>query len=335
MQIKQIISIFKKKGGFELLKQYKKSKVLGFAIVEAILLGKSKKSLEILRLAIQNRTQKKIYSKNYKLIKKLHEKYASLEVEASVKNRNVWVCWLQGMEDAPELVKLCYMNLKSRLSNRNIVLITSVNFQKYVTLPPNILSKWQNGDISDTHFSDILRISLLASWGGVWIDSTVLLTSEQLPSYFDDNLFFYQSLKPGSDGKAIFNSSWVLCAHPQNPIILMTRDLLYNYWEKNNSLQDYFLFHYFFCISCNSFPKVFKEVLQIENATPHRLLLNLFEPYDEKKFDWYLNSIPVHKLTYKFSKDDLNKKNTMYVILMKKLREWSMLYGGNEKSKFQ
>lgn len=324
LKFKNLISIFKEKGGFKLVKQYKKSGVLVFALLEGMILGKSRTSLEILRLAIQNRVQQKLSHRYKSEILKLESKYKEFEsTDPSIMGTSnvVWFCWLQGVQNAPEIVRLCYRKLKKAANGHRIVTITSDNFQDYVKIPEYILIKWRNKQISNTHFSDILRAGLLAKHGGIWVDATVLVTTSKLPSYFDDDLFFYQSLKPGKEGKALFISSWVLCSHQNNPIILMTRDLLYNYWEKNNFLQDYFLFHHFFCIACKVFPKTYSNVLPIDSALPHKLLLNLFEPYDKKKFDLYLSESPIHKLSYKFKEESISKNNTIYVKLLKELQK--------------
>lgn len=62
----------------------------------------------------------------------------------------------------------------------------------------------------------------------------------------------------------------------------MTLNLLYNYWEKNDRLIDYFIFHDFFQLAIESYPKEWKKVIPFNNATPHILLLRLFEKYDKK-----------------------------------------------------
>ena len=47
----------------------------------------------------------------------------------------------------------------------------------------NIEEKFEKGKIGMAHFSDLLRISLLAKWGGMWIDSTALCTDEDFFRY--------------------------------------------------------------------------------------------------------------------------------------------------------
>ena len=44
-------------------------------------------------------------------------------------------------------------------------------------MPDYIIRKQQSGEIDLTHFSDILRMMLLAQHGGIWMDSTLLIPS--------------------------------------------------------------------------------------------------------------------------------------------------------------
>lgn len=56
-------------------------------------------------------------------------------------------------------------------------------------LPNFILKKFENGYISITHLSDIIRVLLLYNYGGLWIDSTVLNISSINRKVFDSTFF--------------------------------------------------------------------------------------------------------------------------------------------------
>ena len=80
----------------------------------------------------------------------------------------------------PPIVQSCFQSLCSHAGNHLVHLITQENISKYVTIPDYILRKVQEGKISFTHFSDILRMCLLYEHGGLWIDATVYV-SEPIP----------------------------------------------------------------------------------------------------------------------------------------------------------
>ena len=219
------------------------------------------------------------------------------------------------MDQAPGLVKKCFESLQRNLTDREIILITTDNMRDYVKFPEFILEKWRDGKITHTHMTDLLRLELLIKYGGMWIDATVLCTSrrENIPDYFfHSDLFFYQTLKPGRDGQAQPVSSWLISAKTNNKILEMARFLCYEYWKKNNEMVDYFLFHDFFMISLEHNEEDWKNVIPRDNAAPHILLLRLFDKYDAKIYKAIIEQSPFHKLSYKFSEEQMALEGTNY-----------------------
>lgn len=228
------------------------------------------------------------------------------------------MCWLQGIENAPEIVQVCYRSLNEKLKDRELIVITGENYKDYITFPEHIQRKFEQGLISNTHFSDLLRMELLVNYGGTWIDATVFCTSEQIPEYMlDSDLFFYQLLKPGRDGNAVVMSSWFLTACRNHPVLLLTRELLYHYWESHDSLVDYFLLHDFFQMALEEYPEEWSRVVPVSSEHPHILLLRFFEEYDETMWKYIKELSCFHKLSYKFSDEQLLRENTYYRHLIK------------------
>lgn len=314
------INIFKKVNGIKVLQQYRNAGVLGFALLQTALLGVSQKSLEIVRLSVNNR----ILSKLRKEYKHYIEDYININSEKisrmpKERSQKVWICWLQGIENAPELVQRCYESVKKNLVDREVIIITEDNYKDYIVFPEHIQRKYDDGVITKTHFSDLLRLELLIKYGGTWVDSTVLCTSSEIKEYIlDSDLFLYQCLKPGRDGHDTVISSWLITACTNNPILLLTRELLYQYWKKYNYMKDYFLLHKFFQLAIETYPKEWKKVIPFSNSIPHILLLNLFEDYNEKWLEYVNDMTPFHKLSYKYSESEVNKDGTFYKALINK-----------------
>ena len=307
---------FQKQGGMKLIKQYAKSGSLGTAIGEFVLLGKSRTSLEILRLSTQLKVKQKLAKKYRAALEKFDKSYdTSLKHECSNK---VWICWFQGMEKAPALVQKCYASVREHLTDREIVLITSENLEQYVQFPDYIIDKWKAGVITYTHLTDLLRLELLIKYGGMWLDATVFCSEKRemiLDYFFDSDLFFYQCLKPGRDGHCQYISSWLMSAKTNNRILMATRELCYEYWKKNDSMDDYFLLHDFLSIVLDKYEDEWKAVVPRDNATPHILLLRLFDSYDESLWQTIKAQTPFHKMTYKFSEEETSKAGTFYKVL--------------------
>lgn len=309
----EIKEIFNKQGGLKLLQQYYYGGALKTAAAEFLILGKDRKALEILRMSAELKIKRKLEKKYIKKIDAFNINYnAALSHEQSNK---VWVCWFQGLDNAPELVRRCYQSLLDNLTDRDIVLITSSNMDRYVRFPQYIMKKWEAGKISNTHMTDLLRLELLINYGGMWIDATVLCTSkrEDIPEYFfNSDLFFYQALKPGRDGQSAFISSWLISASTNNRILMLTRYLLYEYWLTHDEMVDYYLFHVFMCIALEHNTDEWEKVVPRDNETPHILLLRLFNCYNERMFEFITEQGPFHKLSYKFLPEQIEMENTYY-----------------------
>ncbi len=313
-----IKDIFKKQGGFKLIKQYWQSGALFTAAGEFLLLGKSRTALEILRLSTQMKARRKL-EKQYST--SLQEFKNSYDRSLSHENSNkVWVCWFQGMENAPALVQRCFASLQENLTHREIILITSENMFDYVEFPDYIVDKWKKGQITHTHMTDLLRLELLIRHGGTWVDATVLCTEkeEEISDYFfDGDLFFYQCLKPGRDGHSHYNSSWFMTGKTNNELLMAVRHLCYEYWKEHTSLIDYFLLHDFMAIVLEAYPDEWLKIVPRDNATPHILYLRLFEQYDEDTWNAIRQQTPFHKLSYKFKEGQEEIEGTYYKALLK------------------
>lgn len=312
-----LMKILKKQGGAQLFRQYLHSGALFTAAGQFLLLGKSRTALEILRLSAQFKGKNKLKRKYAKALQAFDQTYDhTLPHQASNK---VWVCWFQGMDTAPELVQQCYRSLQENLTDREIILITRENMAEYVTFPDYILEKWESGMITNTHMTDLLRLELLIRHGGMWVDATVLCTrpQAQIPSYyFDSDLFFYQCLKPGRDGHSHLCSSWLLSAKTNNQLLMAVRHLCYTYWQKQTKMMDYFLLHDFMSICMEHYPEIWKSIVPCSNATPHILLLRLFENYDGQMYHHICQQTPFHKLSYKFTEEQTQLPDTYYQVLI-------------------
>jgi hypothetical protein len=158
-----------------------------------------------------------------------------------------------------------------------------------------------------------LRLELLLNHGGTWIDATVFCSGGEIPAYMlDSDLFLFQTLKPGLDGHPTCISSWFMTACTNHPILALCRELLYRYWEKHNSMVDYFLIHDCFQLAIEKYPQLWQSVVPFPNSVPHILLLRLFEPYDSGLWDAVRQQTPFHKLTYKFKEYQPQKPDTYY-----------------------
>lgn len=197
--------------------------------------------------------------------------------------------------------------------------MTDENYKDWVSFPNHIQEKIDNGTISRTHMTDLLRLELLEHYGGTWIDATVFCSGKNIPSFiWDSDFFIYQIMKPGLDGHAQRTSSWFLNSCTNHPIVLLVKELLYEYWKNNTKIVDYFLIHDFMELAIEAYPEEWKEVIPVSSSIPHILLLRLGEQYNESVWNAVKEMTPFHKLSWKFSEKQLavmNQPGTFYSVI--------------------
>ncbi|OOO00116.1 MAG: hypothetical protein ATN35_09040 [Epulopiscium sp. Nele67-Bin004] len=227
----------------------------------------------------------------------------------------IWVCWLQGIENAPPVVKACYNNLMKRYPDYKKVLITADNYTDYVEMDSIIVEKWKKGIISNTMFSDVLRLELLVKYGGIWIDSTILCTTEKMPSYIEDSpLFMYRYRL--ADARPTENSLIGSCK--DHVILRVQRDLLIKYWHTRDDLINYSMLNMFFkMLSDNIYSYLWEQVPYLSNGQMLMSYQFLSQEYNEKQWKLLMESSPFYKLTYKLSDEVLNSTNTYYAHIIK------------------
>lgn len=271
---------------------------------------------------------RKPYVKNFdKYIKKyayVLENYP--KVETSNKHQNaIWQLWLQGEENAPDIVKKCFESVRYFCPDKEIIVLNLNNLKDYIDIPDFIQEKSSKGIIPHANFSDYVRLCLLAKYGGTWIDSTVLLTDEIPKKIFETELFFFKSAhncenysaniidllvkkkfrlfpKKVNKNKSKSISNWFINAKPENELILATLHFFSEYWKNENELNDYFMFHKFvrYCFESNSkFSNLYDEMISFPNK--YAFLMHEFGrlKYSDENFYKILKISPIHKLTYR------------------------------------
>ena len=238
--------------------------------------------------------------------------------QSSVKT--VWTMWLQGEDQAPEIVKACWNSVRSNLPDGyKLVILDKSSLNEYAKLPDYIEKHFAAGKIKMAHYSDIARLKLLIDHGGYWIDSTVYCTNPDLFNFLDKakpSLFVYRNMLRGDDACAL--SNWLIYATPENLILKNLYNLLLDYWLNYNQPRNYFLFHILFKIVVDELTEEWDKVPVMNNVNPHVLAGELFKVYDEDYFKLLGRTSSFHKLTYRLKVADMEKKNTYYHYIISK-----------------
>jgi mannosyltransferase OCH1-like enzyme len=221
----------------------------------------------------------------------------------------IWTCWLQGCENAPPLVKVCIASMEKYSGGHKVVVVTEENMRNYVIFPDYIIKKYHQGIIPKTNFTDMLRTALLINHGGIWLDAAVLLTREIPPEITGSNLFFFQSSFLGDEIQPC--SSWFIAAKKNSLFLKKLLSILYLYWQNNNFLLYYFIYHIAVRLILTLDEEAEKDWRRIpykNNSDTHYLQNILFNDFDPLIMDYVRRFSFAHKLTYKFADRSFTEK---------------------------
>lgn len=184
------------------------------------------------------------------------DKYSDYSVKCEYDTKSpIWVCWMQGYDNAPIIVKKCIDSIRIS-TNHPVHIITNDNIDTFIHLPDYIMEKYNKQIITNAQFSDILRMCLLSQYGGLWIDATIFIPGK-LPEKIFQYQFYTCKRKPQKSGY-VSNYMWTsfLNGCQKNCIVQkVVNDLFLAYWEKYDYLIDYLLVDYFMMLVYRNLPK--------------------------------------------------------------------------------
>lgn len=315
MDYNKLITRYRQFGGFKLVREYAKLGVLWPAVKAGVRCLVKRQSFKQIYPVVLKKVEPMLVSRYIHIA----QEFKSSNVQEYIHQRSdiVWWCWLQGIEQAPKIVKACYISLKRNLPDREIKVIDGENWKKYVELPEYIVKKWEKGRILAAMFSDLLRLQLLIKYGGTWIDSTVLCTGfkfqdsgSKFKEFLDADLFLFQYTKQGSIPVSI--SNWFISACTNNEVLIVLRDMLFAYWKDYDCTLDYYIFHLFFAHISQEYPEDIAKMPYGQSMNSLMLLHNWDERFNQQKWDRLISNVCFHKLAFRIGEDVIDNKNNYY-----------------------
>lgn len=237
----------------------------------------------------------------------------------------IWQLWYQGEQNASNLIKMCFSSVEKQMSKQyKIIILDENSIKDYLDFPPFVWQKIENkvfGAKTITFFSDLLRVALLSTYGGVWIDASIFLSDkipnelleknffaferskqkpsqEKLKQFCKSRYFSYGYFNWNSDFKVKLLSSFLI-SKANTQIINALRDILMNYWQQENSAQNhyYFVFQVIFeLLKDKGFIK--SQDYNISDIECHLLQFHSKDEFDENLYQDIKNQSFLHKLTH-------------------------------------
>ena len=236
----------------------------------------------------------------------------------------VWCCWWQGVEKMPELVKMCNERLRQVIPPQaRICMITFENYKDYVQFPDHIIQKFQDGKISMTALSDILRVALLSEYGGFWIDATVFVSGEFPSEFITRNFYTQRMYDPEKWMHEACKGRWcgfMMAGSRGNLIFRFLRDAFYQWWMDHDCVIDYVILDYFLLAAYHNIPVVKKMIDSVSdnNVDVFEMYKKLHLPYSGELLRQLTRTTVMHKLTYKIDlyKTTPDGNETLYAHLL-------------------
>ena len=306
---------FREFGGWRLVRAYWRMGLLGRAVVELAKMpfGRSNKVHSYSRLL--KHVELHLKTQFRPVLQALKTEHESHDYE-HLRSKKVWFCWLQGIDDAPEIVKACLHSQQIVLKDREVIVISEANFSNYVEMPDFFVRRYREGRIPRALFSDVLRLELLIRYGGTWMDASLLCTGTNYPpAVFDCNLFMFRY--PGPDGRiasSLSISNWFITSCTNNILLLILRDLLYSYWKTYDCTVNYYIFHQFFAWIAAEYPLEMDHMPRGSSLAAIALgkKLDNNEPYDETWMNAHISRCCFNKLSCRVSPKMKSDPNNYY-----------------------
>lgn len=215
--------------------------------------------------------------------------------ESTSQTGPVWQYWHSGYEGAPETIQKCFDSVARWTNGRERILVTEKTVLEYASFPPWVLEKRRS--MGQTHFSDLLRVNLLKEHGGTWVDASVYLSGR-----IDDLTCnpFFAFTRPNDP---FLLSNWFMHASKGHFIPTLMAAMLLNYWQSEDRIRDYYLFHYIFEVAFTTNAQFRGKWLGTPvrwHDHPHWLQTNFGRQPGVGELQAAITATAVHKLSYKF-----------------------------------
>lgn len=284
-----------------------------------------------------------VYKVLFKDISPLIDKYKGISEEKGTIEKNVpiWVCWWQGYENMPQLCKMLFNRIKQMApNNSDVVLITLDNYLEYAQIPNLLVEKFENGNISMTTFSDILRNYLIRDNGGLWIDTSVFVSKNISENFLKSDKWWSVKLYDKNAticnlGQKISERRWsgfLQKGAKGNILNSFVSEAFLIYFKKHDIIVDYFIQNLFIKIAYNNIPSI-KNIIDgipSNNINVYSLYDNIDEEFNEISYSEWNSNTSFYKLTQKreYNINTENGKMTYFGAIKKICEEGAKEYYG-------
>ena len=148
--------------------------------------------------------------------------------------KEIWLYWHDDIYYAPDIVRYCVDIVKKLNPNYTVHVLNQYSINTVVK-DKRVLRHLNNPNLKEMHKSDLLRMYLISTYGGIYIDSSIVLFDSfdwiyKLPSY--DLLMYKANIHTTNNHKPVLEN-WFIAAKPNNDLIRETLNMLLDIFDDN------------------------------------------------------------------------------------------------------
>ena len=235
---------------------------------------------------------------------------SNVKTEFKVENRiprKVWMLWMQGEDNAPELVKASIASWRQYNPSWEIIVLDENSIEKYIKIPEF------PADTSLNHKANIIRLRLLVEYGGVWTDATSLCLkplNDWIDQVTPEGFFAFsrpQPLRP--------LANWFIATQPNSAAVTRWLTWSESYLLSRFRPTTYFWSHFTFKWILENYKDVeaiWANTPKIVAKGPHILQRILDGDLDSSNdpADWEMSLLPLLKMNWKkgYSVEQINEE---------------------------
>lgn len=199
-------------------------------------------------------------------------------------------------------MRACIDSVRRNAGDHEVIVVTEENLSDYAHIPDWVLEKVSAGVMSRTHLSDLLRLSLLAEHGGLWLDATFFCAGP-VAVYCD--LPVWSIKRPdylhASVACGMFANYSLGCDAGHRRVFATLRDYYLEYWRKCDELIDYLLTDYLIVLAQRHDPSIAAAFASIEPNNPRcdDLISLLDKPFEQMEWSSLKSATRLFKLSWK------------------------------------
>ncbi|MFC4138307.1 MULTISPECIES: capsular polysaccharide synthesis protein [unclassified Microbacterium] len=208
----------------------------------------------------------------------------------------VFTYWDKPVHTAPPLVQACIAQLRTVYPALRV--LDGASVRELITVPQRVEQLLEKE--RPAHFSDYIRTRLLEVHGGIWVDATAWV-GRSLDEELEGKYLRSGTVFPRWTRRAIAN--WFIASHPGSPLIAMQRMALETWWDENDDLPEYFLYHRVFEVLQALVPELrgqWSATPFLSAADAHLLQLEMMQPWRPQTLETIVSIAPLQKLSYKY-----------------------------------